>query len=53
MQVDPLPPLFLHQTEPQRAEKLILATAPPHSSLPKGLNDPPFPLSQGLDPLHT
>ena len=23
------PPLFLHQTEPQRAEKLILATAPP------------------------
>ena len=35
----PLPPLFLDQTEAQRAEKNFFETAPP----------PPTPLSQGLD----
>ena len=42
-------PLFLDQTEAQRAEKNFLGDCPP--SLFKGLDDqaPPPPLSQGLD----
>ena len=43
-------PLFLDQTEAQRAEKLF--GRPPPPPLFKGLDDqhpPPLPLSQGLD----
>ena len=39
---DPVPPLFLDQTEARRAEKFFLETAPPPPL--------PSPLSQGLDP---
>ena len=41
-------PLFLDQTEAQRAENILLGDPPP---LSKGMDDrPPHPLSQGLDP---
>ena len=43
------PPLFLDQTEAQRANKKLLKPGSPPFS--KGLDDrPPPPLSQGLDP---
>ena len=41
------PPLFLDQTEAQRAENFFFGHRPP--PLSKGLDDP-HPLSQGLDP---
>ena len=41
----PLPlPVFVHQTEAQRAEKNVLETAPKHPPLPI------ISISQGLDP---
>ena len=42
----PLPPLFLNQTEAQRAEKFFFKTRPP---LSPGLDDRALPLSEGLD----
>ena len=46
------PPLFLDQTEAQRAENFFFGHRPP--PLSKGLDDhpppPPHPLSEGLDP---
>ena len=50
----PPPPIFLDQTEAQRAEKNFQETGSPHLS--RGLDDRPPPrpllalLSQGLDP---
>ena len=45
------PPLFLDQTEARRAEKNFFGESPPlPPSLPKGLDDFPHFLSQGLDP---
>ena len=49
------PPLFLDQSEAQRAEKMFLGKRPPLSPpgaapLFKGLDDRGPPLSQGLDP---
>ena len=45
------PPLFLDQTEAQRAQKKILETAPPSPILlSQGLDDRDPSLSQGLNP---
>ena len=43
----PPPPIFLDQTEAQRAKKIFFETAPP---LCQGLDDWAPPLSEGLDP---
>ena len=48
------PPLFLDQTEAQRAEKMFLETSYPPTPLSKGLDDQPPPpppphLFRGLD----
>ena len=42
------PPLFLDQTEDQKAEKSFLGTSPPSPPLSQGLDDR-SPLSEGLD----
>ena len=42
------PPLFLDQTEDQKAEKIFLGTSPPSPPLSQGLDDR-SPLSEGLD----
>ena len=43
----PVPPLFLDQTEAQRAEKNFFQTVPPY--LRVWMTAPPRPLSEGLD----
>ena len=45
----PLPPLFLDQTEAQRAKKNVFETPPP-PSLRVWMTVPPSPLSEGLGP---
>ena len=43
-------PLFLDQTEAQRAKNIFLDTTPPPVTFSKGLDDrAPSPLSHGLD----
>ena len=52
----PPTPLFLDETEAQRAEKKFLETgpsSPPPPPLSKGLDDRPHPISQGPDPALT